>query len=92
MAQQSDEFDGKGGSYIIDPETGQRKPAEPVVDQPEAEQNEYFGKGGSYIIDAATGKPRPHDEREHLLIKPARPPATVTEPEQAPPAKTRKKR
>ncbi|WP_430229936.1 hypothetical protein [Nitrosomonas communis] len=85
-----------GGSYILDPETGQRRPADPVKDEPPAELNEYDGKGGAYIIDQKTGQQRPYDEREHLHIKPAgrpAPPITEPEPDKAPPqARSKKKR
>ncbi|SFM92905.1 hypothetical protein [Nitrosomonas communis] len=91
-----DKYSGMGGSYIIDPETGERRPADPVKDEPAAELNEYDGKGGSYIIDQKTGQQRPYDEREHLLIKPAgriEPPATEPESEKEPQsARSKKKR
>jgi hypothetical protein len=91
MKEQPDKFHGIGGSYILDPETGQRRLADPSENEqpnPQPEQpDECHGVGGSYTIDPETGKPRPHTGREHLLIKPARPPAeTKPEPEPEKPA------
>lgn len=78
MEERPDAFHGVGGSYIIDPETGQRKLTETSDEQPKeqeqpAQLDKCHGVGGSYMIDPETGKTRPHTGREHLLIKPGRP-------------------
>lgn len=49
-------------------------------DQPD----EYHGVGGSYVFDHETKQRRPYSGREHLLIKPARPPEPKPEAETMP--------
>lgn len=100
--EQPDEFHGVGGSYIIDPDTRQRRLAEPLENeqpagQPVQQSDECHGIGGSYILDPETNQRKPYSGREHLLIKPARPPVQPqvpedkAEPEKPTPPKRNKK-
>lgn len=55
------------------------------MDQPIEQPDEFHGVGGSYIIDPETQQRKPYTGREHLLIKPARPPApAIPKPESEP--------
>lgn len=51
-----DEHHGQGGSYILDPETGVRRPVEPATPSPEASDNG--------TADAQTTHPR--QIRKHI--------------------------